>query len=164
MRRESAAETAIRVPGPRNAFLQKTCICAKELQGRDGCLWLLQRGYSADLCAVFAIANLNGRVLATAMHSRQKSSSVDGAGPWTPQLSEGQDLRRSAMANLTTAACLAGFKLKQTSTRLRPALLMPLIVLRPRERIQSAELFELRPRLARRSCSANRPPDCSCSC
>ena len=29
LRREGAAETTIRVPGPRNAFLQKLCICAK---------------------------------------------------------------------------------------------------------------------------------------
>ena len=102
--------------------------------------------------------------LQNTMHLRQTSASVDGGGPRTPKLSEGQDLRRSAMANLTTAACLAGFKLKQTSTRLHPALPRPSLVPRPRERIQSAELFELRPRLARRSCSANRPPDCSCSC
>ena len=29
LRRESVAEAAIQVPGPRNAFLQKSCICAE---------------------------------------------------------------------------------------------------------------------------------------
>ena len=62
LRRESAAETAIRGPGPRNAFLRKPRIYAKELLGRIAATPRLRRGYSERISApCFTSANFRSR-------------------------------------------------------------------------------------------------------
>ena len=67
LRRESAAEAAIRIPGPRNAFLKSLCVCTKNSRDESR----RRRGYDLDIPRrVRAIADSNEQTTAPPARTR----------------------------------------------------------------------------------------------
>ena len=92
--------------GPRNAFWQKMCICAKRRRRSTETVRGPLTEAESNICRVFAIANLTARITGSALGSSPKSPSSSGRRPaWQPR--RRRDLLRSRNQRSAGAACPA---------------------------------------------------------
>ena len=106
LRREGAAETTSWVPGPRNAFFQKLCICAKYCRRPTETITGPQNEAEGETGGVFAIAILNRAFLKAVFLRRRGTRRLRGtyytagrvaATPWVrPGSSAGRARQRVA--------------------------------------------------------------------